>query len=132
MSEHTQVILNIVTQQRPLEQKKKEIEVEIATLRSSAGGFRENRAQILKLNGDLTKIIKKLSTLHKAEVLATKKAMEEIEGGTYTITIADVEEVGGTEDELGELESLLSGLGMNGGRRKSRKTRKTRKSKGRR
>jgi len=132
MSAHTEFIINILDQQRPLEQKKKDIEIQLAEVRS-AGGFRENRAQILALNQELTKVIKKLATLHKAEVLATKKAMEEIEGSTYTITIDDVIEVGGTEDELGELQALLSGLTMKGGRfrrsksRKSRKTRRTRK-----
>jgi len=132
MSAHTEFILSILEQQRPLEQKKKDIEMQLAALRS-AGGFRENRAQLLALNQELTKVIKKLSILHKAEVLATKKAMEEIEGGTYTITIDDVVEVGGTEDELGELQALLSGLTMRGGRvrrskaRKSRKTRRSRK-----
>jgi hypothetical protein len=134
MSAHTEFILSILEQQRPLEQKKKEVEMQLADLRGSQGGFRENRAQILALNQELTKIIKKLALLHKAEVLATKKAMEEIEGGTYTITIDDVVEVGGTEDELGELEVLLSGLTMKGGRvrkgkGKSRKAKKTRSRK---
>lgn len=127
MSAHTEFILSILEKQRPLEQKKKEVEMQLADLRGSQGGFRENRAQILALNQELTKIIKKLALLHKAEVLATKKAMEEIEGATYTITIDDVVEVGGTEDELGELQALLSGLTMAGGRRK--RTRKQRKAK---
>lgn len=129
MSAHTEFIISILEQQKPLEQKKKDIEIQLAELRGSQGGFRENRAQILALNQELTKVIKKLSTLHKAEVLATKKAMEEIEGGKYTITLDDVMEVGGTEDELGELDALLSRLSMMGGRkRKNRKTKKARRS----
>jgi uncharacterized protein YhaN len=129
MSAHTEFIISILEQQKPLEQKKKDIEIQLAELRGSQGGFRENRAQILALNQELTKVIKKLSTLHKAEVLATKKAMEEIEGGKYTITLDDVMEVGGTEDELGELDALLSRLSMIGGRkRRNRKTKKARRS----
>jgi len=130
MSAHTEFIISILDQQKPLEQKKKDIEIQLAELRGSQGGFRENRAQILALNQELTKVIKKLSTLHKAEVLATKKAMEEIEGGKYTITLDDVMEVGGTEDELGELDALLSRLSMMGGARKrrNRKTKKARRS----
>jgi hypothetical protein len=131
MSAHTEFIINILDEQRPLEQKKKDIEIQLAELRGSQGGFRENRAQILALNQELTKIIKKLSILHKAEVLATKKAMEEIEGGKYTITLDDVIEVGGTEDELGELDALLSGLTMKGGRKRTRKQRKAKKTRSR-
>lgn len=44
-----------------------------------------------------------------------------------TITIDDVKEVGGTEDELGELENLLSKLVMKDGKRRKRKTRRNRK-----
>jgi len=132
MSAHTEFIISILDQQKPLEQKKKDIEIQLAELRGSQGGFRENRAQILALNQELTKVIKKLAVLHKAEVLATKKAMEEIEGGTYTITLDDVMEVGGTEDELGELDALLSRLHLatRGGarKRKNRKTKKARRS----
>jgi hypothetical protein len=131
MSAHTEFILSILEKQRPLEQKKKEVEMQLADLRGSQGGFRENRAQILALNQELTKIIKKLALLHKAEVLATKKAMEEIEGRAYTITIDDVVEVGGTEDELGELQALLSGLTMKGGRKRTRKQRKAKKTRSR-
>jgi hypothetical protein len=128
MSTHTELILRIITEQGPLEQKKKDIERELAKLRAS-GGFRGNKDGILELNKQLTVIIKRLSILHKAEILATKKALEEISGETYAITLDDVQEVGGTEDELGELEGLLSGLTMSGGRRnrKSRKSRKSRK-----
>ena len=126
MSAHTELILRIITEQRPLEQSKKEVELALAKLRG-AGGFRENRDSILELNKQLTVIIKRLSILHKAEVLATKKALEEISGGTYAITLADVHEVGGTDDELGDLEGILSGLAMSGGRR----IRKTRKNKSR-
>ena len=128
MSAHTELIIRIITEQGPLEERKKGLEREIAEVRA-AGGFRENRERILELNKELTVIIKRLSILHKAEVLATKKALEEISGDTYRITLEDVQEVGGTEDELGELEGLLSGLAMSGGRRnrKSRKSRKSRK-----
>ena len=136
MSAHTELIIRIITEQGPLEERKKGLEREIAEVRA-AGGFRENRERILELNKELTVIIKRLSILHKAEVLATKKALEEISGDTYRITLEDVQEVGGTEDELGELEGLLSGLAMSGGRRnrKSRKNKsrknKSRKNKGR-
>lgn len=129
MSAHTELILKIITEQGPLEERKKGLEREIAEVRA-AGGFRENRERILELNKELTVIIKRLSILHKAEVLATKKALEEISGDTYRITLEDVQEVGGTEDELGELEGLLSGLAMSGGRR-NRKSRKSRKNKSR-
>ena len=126
MSIHTDLILRIITEQGPLEQAKKEIERNIADLRKA--GFRENKERILALNRELIGIIKRLSILHKAEVLATKKALEEISGDTYQITLEDVQEVGGT-DELSELEGLLSGL-MSGGTRKSR-TRKSRTRKNR-
>ena len=132
MSAHTEVILRIITEQGPLEQKKKDIERDLADVRAG-GGFRENRDTILKLNSQLTKIIKRLGVLHRAEVLATKKALEEISGDTYKITLEDVQEVGGMPDELDELEGLLSGLAMSGGRRrKSRKNRKSRSRKSRR
>jgi len=129
MSAHTELILRIITEQGPLEQSKKTVERELAELRA-AGGFRENRERVLALNKQLTVIIKRITILHKAEVLATKKALEEISGGTYKITLADVEEVGGTSDELGELEGLLSGLAMSDGRR-NRKSRKNKSRKSR-
>lgn len=127
MSAHTELILRIITEQGPLEERKKGLEREIAEVRAKEGGFRENKDTILELNQQLIVIIKRLSILHKAEVLATKKALEEISGDTYRITLEDVQEVGGTEDELGELEGLLSGLAMSGGRR----NRKSRNNKGR-
>jgi hypothetical protein len=128
MSAHTDLILSIITAQGPLEQSKKAVERELADLRA-AGGFRENREHVLELNRRLTDIIKRLSILHKAEVLATKKALEEISGGTYQITLEDVQEVGGT-DELDELNKLLSGLMSSRRGRKSRKN-KSRKNKSR-
>jgi hypothetical protein len=129
MSAHTDLILSIISQQGPLEQSKNAVERELADLRA-AGGFRENKERVLELNRKLTEIIKRLSILHKAEVLATKKAMEEISGDTYKITLADVEEVGGTEDELDELNKLLSGL-MSSRRGRKNKSRKSRKNKSR-
>jgi hypothetical protein len=130
MSAHTEIILRIITEQGPLEQKKKDIERELGDVRAR-GVFRENKDTIIKLNSELIKIIKRLGVLHRAEVLATKKALAEISGDTYKITLEDVQEVGGTPSELDELEGLLSGLAMSGGRR-NRKSRKNKSRKSRR
>jgi hypothetical protein len=129
MSEQLKFMLNIVTQQGPLEQRKKAIEFELIPLRETRDSRQANKERILQLNKEFTQIIKKLALLNKASALATKKSIAEIDGSVYKITLDDVKEVGGTDDELAELEAMLSGLTMTGGRRKKNRTRKYRNRK---
>ncbi len=129
MSAHLQFMLNIVAQQGPLEQRKKEIEFELIPLRETREGRTVNKDRILQLNKEFTQIIKKLAMLNKASALESKKLMKEIDGSVYKITIDDVKEVGGADDELAELDAMLSGLSMRGGRRKKNRTRKHRNRK---
>jgi hypothetical protein len=130
MSAHTEFVLGVITEQGPLEKRKSKIYLEIDKLQDTddRGTRLINRTRVRELSKELISITKRLNTLNKALALATKKAMEEMDGSVYKLSIADVHEVGGTEDDLDELTAMLSGL-MKGGRRTSRtKTRKSKKS----